>query len=160
MPSIPAPPSTPAAQLTHVTGAYGGSGPAPADHADHVSVVLLFDLGAVHDIGAPRVVSIEILDGSGAPVARAISPIGLRVAPPGRANMDYSAFGTTPLDGPIAAGTKVRLRASASLTPLQGAYSAKLRYRASLTTEEGTAPLVLEGPLDNPWPTAGPAPPP
>jgi hypothetical protein len=155
MPNIPAPPSTPAAHLTHVICAYGGSGPAPPSH---VAIVLLFDLAAVSDVNAPRLVNIEILDGSGAPVARASSPIGLRVAPPNRTNLDYSEFGTTPLGGPIPAGIRVRLRAAADLTPLQGAYSAALRYRASLTTEEGTAPLVLEGPLDNPWPTASPAP--
>lgn len=145
--------STPAARLTHVTCAYGGSGPAPIDY---VTIVLMLDLAAVREIKRLEVSAIDVVDSSGAVVAHARPPISLRVAPPGRSNLDYSDFGTLPLSKPISAGVTVRLRAAADLTPFQNAYAATLRYRASLKTDDGSL-LSLEGPLDAPWPTAGPA---
>jgi hypothetical protein len=118
-----------------------------------------FDVVAAAEIALLRMVDIEVLDGSGAIVARAIPPTELRVSLPGRD--EHHNLRTEPFAGAVPAGEKVRLCAGADLTSLPGAYEAKLRYRASISAvpaggEEG-APLVLEGPLDQPWSTAGPA---
>jgi hypothetical protein len=139
-----------------VSCAFGGSGVSPPGH---IAIVVYFDVAAGAEIAMLRVVEIEVLDASGAIVARVISPIELRVSLPGRD--EHHNLRTEPFAGAVPAGEKVRLCAGADLTPVLGAYQAKLRYRASISAVpaggEEAAPLVLEGPLDQPWSTAGPA---
>lgn len=143
------------ARLTHSSGAFGGTGVSPPGH---VSMIATFEVAASVAIAALRVVELEILDASGAIVARALPPIEVRVSLPGRD--EHHNLRSAPFGGAIEAGANVRLSASAGLTPLPGAYSTKLRYRASISIAaaetDPDVPLVLEGPLDQPWPTAAP----
>lgn len=144
------------ARLTHVSGAFGGTGVSPPGH---VSLVLTFEVAASVAIGALRVIEIEILDASGAVVGKAVPPLDLRVALPGLD--EHHNLRSAPFGGNVEAGASVRLSASAALTPLPDATSAPLRYRASVSIGAGEtgpgAPLLLEGPLDQRWATAGPA---
>ena len=149
------PPRTPAAYLTHASCGYGGTGVSPPNQ---IAIMPYFDVTAARRIGNLRVTHIEILDASGATVARAVPPIRLRVADPSfPRDRDHNEI-TKPFSGSISAGATVRLRAEADLTPFTWRYSDRLRYRATVTTEEGAPALNLVGPLDNPWATAGPAP--
>jgi len=124
-----------------------------------MAVVVYFDVAASAALGSLRVVDLEVHEASGTTIARALPPIELRVALPGRD--EHHNLRTEPFGGAVPAGAGVRLCAGAALTPLPGAPLAPLHYRASIRIvladgEEG-APLVLEGPLDQPWATAGPA---
>ena len=120
--------------------------------------MLYFDATAVHAVSGLQVTDLELVEGT-ARVARANGPIDLRISLPGRdrdQNFVYAAF-----DGAIAAGATLRLCASIELTTLpQSCTPSSCRYRATMmavSSDGGEEKLVLEGSLDDPWPTAGPA---
>lgn len=154
VPIMPGVPSI--SSLTHVRCSFGGSG---VSRPGFVAIVLTVDLASAAEIRFVTVVGIDILDASGAPVARAVPPVELQISLPGL-GPDHNPI-TAPLSGSLAAGSTTRLCAAATLTPVPDAYGATLRYRATLLLEGGAADaaLVVDGPLDAPWATAGPSPP-
>ncbi len=143
----------PAAALTHVLCGSGGLGPAPPEY---VAVVLVFDLAATRDIEHVRVTSIEFLDPSGKVVQHSKGPLELRVVPSGPPRLDLPDGGGASA-GRIPRGSTVRLRAAGDMTPMPGAFAFQLRYRASVVID-AAPPLSLEGVVEGPWATAGPAP--
>lgn len=140
-----------AAHATPVRGAHGGTG---VSRPGQLHLLLDLDLTATGDLRGLHAAGVELLDASGGTLARATPPIGLRRSLPGR-DRDHNEI-TAPFDGAILAGTTVRLRASAEVAGTPAGVN-QLRYRMTLRTDAVTAPLVVEGLLDAPWASAGPA---
>jgi hypothetical protein len=115
-----------------------------------------FDVIVDSAISGLRVNALEIFEtASGVSVARAAGPVELRVWLPGR-DENHNDI-TVAFAGVLDAGQRVRLRALAQFTELPAYTTNERSYRATLGNDAGDA-CVVEGPLDSPWATAGPAP--
>ena len=115
-----------------------------------------FDVTAEHAVSGLRVAEVEVFEGATL-MARTNAPIPLRISLPG-VDRDHNP-NTAPFDGTIAAGTKLRLVGNTELTTLPMDYRKSYRYRATIvvTSSGGDETFALEGALDDPWATAGPA---
>lgn len=141
-------------RLAHVRGAYGGTG---VSAPGYCAIRPYFEVTAARAISGLRVADLEVFEGATL-IARASAPIALRISLPGR-DRDHNPI-TAPFDGSIAAGTTLRLVATTELTELPADFWRKSHgYRATIvvTSSGGDETLLLEGALDDPWATAGPA---
>ena len=141
-------------------GAFGGVGPVgPSGPGAWVIVIVNVDATAALD--GVGVGDLEILDAAGAVVARAQPPLDVRVdsASDAERRRDLSELGTTPFDGKMVASQGLRLRVHAALDArldvLMKAAPARWRARVFAKGDPGT---LVDGKLDPPWPTGGPAP--
>lgn len=125
------------------------------------------DITPSHALTSLEVTGIDLLNGAGEVVARAVpgpdaslrrdSEATLRT----RQRWDTSDTGTVPFDGQAEAGKPLRLHAHAPLdTRLEALGRASPRRFRARVQATGEPPVVVEGELPPSWSTAGPAGPP
>jgi len=123
-----------------------------------VWVVVFLDLEATAATSGIHIDSLELLDEAGSVVAAAKAPWDVRedagaVSDEARKRGDFSELGTTPFDGKLVAGRKVRLRVHAPLDKRSDALKpAPVRFRMRIVGSNADA-VSFEGALQGPWPT-------
>jgi hypothetical protein len=170
--SVTAPPSVPVStgapmipSQLHArlfSAGFGGVGPATPAPAPDAWVSLIVDIDSSGALSGVEIVEIELVDVAGKVVARAVPP-WLSRRDPGTLTdagqrADRSDAGTLPFDGNARPGEGLRLHVRAPLdTRLDSlARRSPARFRARLLAH-GDPGIPLEGPVDAPWATAGPA---
>ena len=154
-------------QAVAFAAGFGGVGPATPPPHPNARVVVLVDITPSHALTSLELSGIELLNGAGEVVARAVPGPGASLRRDSEATLrtrtrwDTSDTGTVPFDGQAEAGKPLRLHARAPLDARLEALGrvAPRRFRARVQAA-GEPPVVVEGELQPSWATAGPAGPP
>lgn len=158
-PDAPAGPSTPPATLSPESLSWGTVGPG-ALGPQPAWVVGFVRLETLRPLAGLRLERVRLLDAGGNVLAETVSEHEIRVASAENVPGDLSTYGTTPLEGDLPAGARLRLRLHGrldrsfdDLCPRLCSPSRGERFEAVLRTAAGEE-LRVEGPLSGAWPTA------
>lgn len=151
-------------KATSFIASWGGVGPAAVSGPD-AWLVLVLDVEADAQRTGVEVKDVELLDAATTVVARATPPYDIRrdAASDAERRRDLSRDRTTPFDGTLTSAQSVRLYVHAKLDASLAAAmrAAPTRFRARVAAAGGPAYqpslTIVEGTLEPPWATAGPA---
>jgi hypothetical protein len=134
-----------------ISAGYGGVGPATPPPYPDTWVVLFVGVETTAKVTGVFVKQLEIVDATGAVVARGIAPFSLR-REGARQRGDFSEQGTTPFDGLAEPGRDLRLRIGAPLdTRAERLVPRPVRVRALIQASSDPG-IWVDAPLQGPWP--------